>query len=82
MTSTHRKSGEQAAASSRAAEGIPQFLEPDRLPAAQEDFRARVAERAYYKAEQRGFEPGHEAQDWLEAEQELLGDFPAAFEPE
>jgi hypothetical protein len=35
------------------------------------DFSALIAERAYFKAEQRGFEPGHELQDWLEAEREL-----------
>jgi len=27
-----------------------------------------IAETAYYKAEQRGFNPGHEERDWLEAE--------------
>jgi hypothetical protein len=31
--------------------------------------RARmIAEAAYYLAEQRGFEPGHELEDWLAAE--------------
>ena len=30
-----------------------------------------IAEAAYYKAEQRNFEPGHEEYDWLEAEREL-----------
>lgn len=30
----------------------------------------RIAEMAYYKAEKRGFEPGHEMDDWLTAEQE------------
>jgi hypothetical protein len=30
-----------------------------------------VAEAAYYKAEKRGFEPGYEEQDWLEAEHEI-----------
>jgi hypothetical protein len=29
--------------------------------------------RTYYKAESRGFEPGRELDDWLEAEQELTG---------
>jgi hypothetical protein len=37
-----------------------------------------VSKRAYYKAERRGFEPGHELADWLEAERELLG-VPAYF---
>ena len=30
-----------------------------------------IAEAAYYKAELRNFEPGHEEYDWLEAEREL-----------
>lgn len=32
---------------------------------------SQIAERAYYKAEARGFEPGHEIEDWFEAEDEL-----------
>lgn len=35
------------------------------------DRDARIAEIAYCKAEKRGFEPGHELEDWFEAEQEL-----------
>ena len=35
------------------------------------DHDAKIAELAYYKAESRGFEPGQELQDWIEAEQEL-----------
>ncbi|MDP1765586.1 MAG: DUF2934 domain-containing protein [Methylotenera sp.] len=30
-----------------------------------------IAVSAYYKAEARGYTPGHEIQDWLEAEAEL-----------
>ena len=36
------------------------------------DRDARIAELAYSKAESRGFEPGHELDDWLEAEQEIM----------
>ena len=36
------------------------------------DRDAKVAELAYYKAESRGFEPGHELEDWLEAEREFI----------
>jgi hypothetical protein len=36
------------------------------------DRDARIAELAYLKAESRGFAPGHELEDWLEAEQELM----------
>lgn len=43
----------------------PLSVEPDM-------FHEMVTKIAYFKAEQRGFEPGYELQDWLEAEQELL----------
>ena len=36
------------------------------------DLDVRITELAYLKAESRGFEPGHELEDWLEAEQELM----------
>ncbi|NND71779.1 MAG: DUF2934 domain-containing protein [Rhodothermales bacterium] len=37
-----------------------------------EDRYEMIAEAAYYKAEQRGFEIGNDELDWLEAEQELI----------
>lgn len=30
-----------------------------------------IAEAAYYRAEQRGFEPGNEMSDWLQAEADV-----------
>jgi hypothetical protein len=36
-----------------------------------DEFREMVAKSAYFKAEQREFEAGHELDDWLEAEQEI-----------
>jgi len=30
-----------------------------------------IEEAAYYRAERRGFAPGHEQQDWFEAEREI-----------
>ena len=36
------------------------------------DRDARIAELAYCKAESRGFEAGHELEDWLEAEREFM----------
>ena len=36
-----------------------------------EIIRLYISEAAYYKAEKRGFESGHEQQDWLEAEKEI-----------
>jgi hypothetical protein len=35
------------------------------------DWTAAIAERAYYKAERRGFAPGFELDDWLAAEREV-----------
>ena len=31
----------------------------------------RIAERAYELARRRGFQPGHELEDWLQAEREI-----------
>jgi hypothetical protein len=43
----------------------------------------KIAVRAYYKAEQRGFAPGHALDDWLEAEAEILSEEAIAhLEPE
>ena len=36
------------------------------------DLDVRITELAYLKAKSIGFEPGHELEDWLEAEQELM----------
>ena len=40
----------------------------------QPDREARIAEFAYLKAESRGFEPGQELEDWLEAEANMVHD--------
>lgn len=37
-----------------------------------------VAVAAYYRALRRNFEPGHELEDWLEAEAEVEATLPAA----
>ena len=36
------------------------------------EYEAIIAEIANYRAENRGFEPGYELTDWLEAEQEFI----------
>jgi hypothetical protein len=41
----------------------------DGLP---EDVRQMIATSAYYIAQGRGFEPGHEVDDWLAAEAQVL----------
>ena len=43
----------------------------DALATRTPDFGALIAERAYFRAEKRGFAPGHELEDWLAAEREI-----------
>src|SRR5262249_45407177 len=41
---------------------------------------AMIAEAAYYRAERRGFEPGHELEDWIAAEGEIQDLWTRAYE--
>ena len=41
------------------------------LDEAEEAQRREIAENAYYRAEKRGFAPGKEDEDWLDAETEI-----------
>lgn len=43
----------------------------DALAIARPEYGAMIAERAYYRAEKRGFAPGRELEDWLAAEREI-----------
>ena len=45
-------------------------MDPDRAWD-HEDRLDMIAENAYYRAERRGFLPGHEMEDWLAAEREV-----------
>jgi hypothetical protein len=40
-------------------------------PVSSDDLQRLVAEAAYYRAQKRGFEPGYELEDWVEAEAEV-----------
>ena len=44
-----------------------------RVQTSSEDARRQIAEAAYFRAKERGFEPGHELEDWIEAESEVMG---------
>ena len=43
-----------------------------RVQLSQDELRKLVSEAAYYRAKQRGFTPGHEEDDWIQAEAEVL----------
>jgi DUF2934 family protein len=47
-----------------AASPFTQFVDPRKRA-------ALIAEAAYFRAEKRGFAPGHETEDWLAAESEV-----------
>lgn len=53
-------------------EAEQQFLAS--LRESMDDLHDRIAELAYFKAEARGFEAGHEIEDWLAAEYEVRGE--------
>lgn len=44
----------------------------DKTPATVEAMRAAISEAAYFIAQRRGFQPGHEVDDWLEAEAQVM----------
>src|SRR5262245_10153667 len=46
-------------------------LERHEIPSFSESREARIAEAAYWRAEKRGFEAGHELDDWLDAERQI-----------
>ncbi len=48
------------------------FMEPTETPVWR-DRQALITEAAFYLAEKRAFDPGHELEDWLEAERTVDG---------
>ena len=53
----------------RPSEAVTKPTVPIRLSATERELMIRMA--AYYRAQQRRFEPGHEVEDWLAAEAEI-----------
>jgi Protein of unknown function (DUF2934) len=53
----------------------PKPIKPEssaRADLAPDELRQLISEAAYYRAKQRGFEPGHEIEDWVQAEAEVI----------
>jgi len=74
VTSQHKKRiSPRATQHSAMSEKAQKVLKANHAPAKIDpDTRyALIAETAYYRAERRGFIPGSEVQDWLEAEAEI-----------
>ena len=51
-------------------QSTPSFRTSDTIPP---QVKKQIAELAYRLYEERGKEPGHELDDWLEAERRILG---------
>ena len=58
-------------AKARAMENLP-ITPPSPVTSYSEEVRARIAQAAYYRALERGFGPGQEIEDWLQAEASIL----------
>ena len=43
-----------------------------RVHVSPDELRQLISEAAYYRAKQRGFAPGHELEDWIQAEAEVM----------
>jgi hypothetical protein len=64
VTVKKRAPRKTATAAAKAATTVASFVDPEKRT-------ALIAEAAYFRAEKRGFAPGHEAEDWLSAEREV-----------
>lgn len=77
--SAERRAPPRAAASKTATSPV---LDDDaRAEVSPEELRKLISEAAYYRAKQRGFEPGHELEDWIQAEAEVIGRLNSAGRP-
>ena len=57
----------------------PQTMKPEstytgnaRAEVSPQELRKLISEAAYFRAKQRGFEPGYELEDWIQAEAEVM----------
>ncbi len=83
VTNEEQKLADAEAVENRAADGVVgeavshdvqitgSKLQQREIPSFSESREARIAEAAYWRAERRGFSPGGELDDWLNAEKEI-----------
>ncbi len=51
----------------------PSFSDKARAEVTADEMRKLISDAAYYRAKRRGFAPGHELEDWIQAEAEVIG---------
>lgn len=73
-TTTPKASGTSTRAPTRAAAPrTSKELTPEaRVELTRDELNKLISEAAYFRAKQRGFEPGHELEDWIQAEAEVM----------
>ena len=59
----------------------PPAGQPDTARSNAEERHRRISDAAYYRAQRRGFEPGREQDDWLEAEKDVDRGTPTDLDP-
>jgi hypothetical protein len=67
--STERHAAPKAAPKTAKPSGFSNTARADISP---DELRKLISEAAYYRAKQRGFTPGHELEDWIQAEAEVI----------
>ena len=70
-TVASRNAPDAAARKKTASETAGRAAADAKTALSNEDIYRLIAEAAYFKAKARGFEPGGEVQDWIEAETEV-----------
>jgi len=64
--------GRRATVTQKPKQGSPEVRSGSGSALSPEERERLVAQAAYFRAEKRGFAPGCELQDWVEAEAEVL----------
>ena len=77
-TATERRAAERRVPPKAAPKETPKaarssaFTGEGRADLSPDELRKLISEAAYYRAKQRGFAPGHELEDWIQAEAEVM----------
>jgi hypothetical protein len=73
-SATRKSAAAAAAVTGRATLTFTRFVKAEQRA-------ERIAEAAFFRAERRGFAPGHEVEDWLAAESEVDAKMMRSVEP-
>ena len=67
-----RTASSEGPAGSSAASGSEGVYPKGKVPTSSQQMNELISAAAYFRAERRNFEPGHELDDWLDAEAEIM----------